>query len=107
MNSLVLSGVATIVLSGVRLSCYQACGGLLTHCSEYGIRALKSSKYLESLKRSLGGRFERLLDTETDRTQNSEELFEREPERAPSKTELTRTTSGGPRRTDGRTPWAP
>ena len=106
MNSLVLSGVATIVLSGVRLSCYQACGGGLTHCSENGIRARKSSKYLEPLKRSLGGRFELRPDSETDRTQNSEELVEREPERTPSSAQLATTHPGNHRRSEGLTLWA-
>jgi hypothetical protein len=80
----VLSGVPSIVLSGAGLSCYQACAAGPTACSNSEIRARKSSKYFESLKRSLQGRFENKSDRETAGQRNPEEFVEREPGRTPS-----------------------
>jgi hypothetical protein len=91
----VLSGVASIVLSGAGLSCYQACGGGLTDCSKSGICARKSSKYLESLKRSLKGRFENKSDTWTAGTQNPEGFVEREPGSTPSDLVIDSSLTGG------------
>jgi hypothetical protein len=79
----VLSGVPSIVLSGAGLSCYQACGGGLTACSKSGIGVRKSSKYLESLKRSLQGRFESKSDRENAGQRNPEEFVQREPGSTP------------------------
>ena len=84
MSSVVLSGVPSIVLSGAGLSCYQACDEGLTACSKSGIRARKSSKYLEPLKRSLQGRFENKSDTRTAGKRNPEGFVEREPGSTPS-----------------------
>ncbi len=82
MSSVVLSGVPSIVLSGAGLSCYQACGAGPTACSNSEIRARKSSKYLESLKRSLQGRFESKSDTRT-AGKRPEGFVEREPGSTP------------------------
>lgn len=79
-----LSGVPGIVLSGAGLSCYQACAGGPTTCSHSEIRARKSSKYLESLKRSLQGRFENKSDTRTAGKRNPEGFVEREQGSTPT-----------------------
>jgi hypothetical protein len=79
----VLSGVPSVVLSGAGLSCYQACGGGLTDCSKSGIGVRKSSKYLESLKRSLQGRFESKSNRENAGKRNPEEVVQRQPGSTP------------------------
>lgn len=89
-----LSGVASIVLSGAGLSCYQACDGGLTACSKSGIGVRKSSKYLESLKRSLQGRFENKSDTRTVGKGNPEGFVEREPGSTPGNLVIDSSLTG-------------
>ena len=94
MSSVVLSGVPSIVLSGAGLSCYQARDEGLTACSKSGIRARKSSKYLESLKRSLKGRFESKSDRENAGQRNPEGFVEREPGSTPSNLVIDSSLTG-------------